>query len=133
MGLPIVTAKWGTRFIVEYRNDWSIPAAEDGVQIVFRPFCGMKLDRSGPVSAWPLAIAVDAGPMQIQLWEGAVLRCAGNIFRLRCLRQALTSQMWTSGGFGFRAVSMRTFLRSVHPQGGFVGFVGVFLGQIQKI
>ena len=48
MGLPIVTAKWGTRFIVEYRNDWSIPAAEDGAQIVFRPFCGMKLDRSGP-------------------------------------------------------------------------------------
>jgi len=45
LGLTIVTAKWGTRFIVEYRNDWSIPAAEDGVQIVFCPFCGTKLDR----------------------------------------------------------------------------------------
>src|ERR1700741_2591001 len=30
------------------------------------------------VSTWALAIAVDAGPMQIQLWEGAVLRCAGD-------------------------------------------------------
>jgi hypothetical protein len=29
------------------------------------------------VSTWPLTIAVDAGPMEIQLWEGAVLRCAG--------------------------------------------------------
>ena len=28
------------------------------------------------VCTWALAIAVDAGPMQIQLWEGAVLRCA---------------------------------------------------------
>ena len=27
----------------------------------------------------PAAIAVDAGPMQIQLWEGAVLRCAGTV------------------------------------------------------
>ena len=26
--------------------------------------------------ARPLAIAGDAGPMEIQLWEGAVLRCA---------------------------------------------------------
>ena len=31
------------------------------------------------VSTWPLAIAVDAGPMEIQLWEGAVLRCAGTV------------------------------------------------------
>jgi len=31
------------------------------------------------VSRWPLAIAVDAGPMEIQLWEGAVLRCAGTV------------------------------------------------------
>jgi hypothetical protein len=30
------------------------------------------------VSTWPLAIAVDAGPMQIQWWEGAVLRSAGD-------------------------------------------------------
>ena len=29
------------------------------------------------VCTWPLAMAVDAGPMQIQLWEGAALRCAG--------------------------------------------------------
>src|SRR5205814_10412804 len=29
------------------------------------------------VSTWPLAIAVDAGLMEIQLWEGGVLRCAG--------------------------------------------------------
>jgi len=31
------------------------------------------------VSRWPLAIAVDAGPLGIQLWEGAVLRCAGTV------------------------------------------------------
>jgi len=28
------------------------------------------------VSTWPLATAVDAGPMEIQLWEGGALRCA---------------------------------------------------------
>ena len=28
------------------------------------------------VSTWPLATAVDAGSMEIQLWEGAALRCA---------------------------------------------------------
>jgi len=50
VGLPIVTAKRGTRFIVEYRNDWSIPAAEDGVQIALRPFRGMKLDSQVPVN-----------------------------------------------------------------------------------
>jgi hypothetical protein len=46
LGLTIVTHKWGTQFIVEYRNDWSIPAAEDAVQIVFCPFCGTKLQKS---------------------------------------------------------------------------------------
>jgi hypothetical protein len=48
LGLTILTAKWGTRFIIEYKNDWSIPAAEDGVQIAFCPFCGTQLDRSSP-------------------------------------------------------------------------------------
>jgi hypothetical protein len=24
LGLMIVTAKWGTRFVVEYRKDWSV-------------------------------------------------------------------------------------------------------------
>ena len=48
LGLTIATARWGTHFILEFRNDWSIPAAEDGVQIVFCPFCGTKLDRTSP-------------------------------------------------------------------------------------
>lgn len=45
LGLVIVTAKWGTQFIVEYRKDWNVPIAEDSVQIAFCPFCGSRLNR----------------------------------------------------------------------------------------
>jgi hypothetical protein len=48
IGLTIVMAKWGTQFFVEYRNDWSAPVSEDGVQIAFCPFCGARLEKSAP-------------------------------------------------------------------------------------
>lgn len=39
----------------------------------------MLCARSIKPLARPLAIAGDAGPMEIQLWEGAVLRCAETV------------------------------------------------------
>jgi hypothetical protein len=46
IGLLLVTNRRGSRFILEYRKDWQVPIAEDGIQIKFCPFCGSKL--TGP-------------------------------------------------------------------------------------
>ena len=43
LGLLWVINKRGTRFILEYRRDWKIPLADDGIQITFCPYCGRKL------------------------------------------------------------------------------------------
>jgi len=43
LGLLWVIKKRGTRFILEYRRDWKIPLADDGIQITFCPYCGRKL------------------------------------------------------------------------------------------
>jgi hypothetical protein len=45
LGIMIVLAKWGTSFILEYREDWSLPVSGAGVRITYCPFCGAKLDR----------------------------------------------------------------------------------------
>ncbi len=36
----------------------------------------IKFDRSFHIRRKPPVVATDAGPMQIQLWEGSVSRCA---------------------------------------------------------
>ena len=43
LGLVRITNRRGTRFIIEYRKDWSVSVAEAGLEIKFCPFCGTKL------------------------------------------------------------------------------------------
>ena len=88
MGLPIVTAKRGTRFIVEYRNDWSIRAAEQN------SLHGFRWGRVSPTT-WRAAPSLRAGrlidsmlplrkrveafrPLYIYIWAAA-----GGIWALR--------------------------------------------------
>jgi hypothetical protein len=42
-GLLWIINKRGSRFFLEYRKDWQVPIAEDGIQIKFCPFCGSRL------------------------------------------------------------------------------------------
>jgi len=43
LGLLWIVNKRGARFILEYRQDWKIPVADDSIQISFCPYCGTKL------------------------------------------------------------------------------------------
>jgi len=46
------------------------------------------------VWTWPPVVAVDAGPMQIQLREGVSLRCAEAVLRSMVLHTATARVAW---------------------------------------
>jgi hypothetical protein len=43
LGLAVMVNKRGARFILEYRKDWAIAAAEATMLIRFCPYCGREL------------------------------------------------------------------------------------------